>query len=161
MCVVCVWGVCGVDVSVGVCVVCLWCVCGDAAAGVQVKSHPYVRESEPAKPIVIETLKFLYDLDMDDKKEVDMNNPIARPRVPYEVLFVIGGWSGGSPTNMVETYDTRADRWVVCENPDSGQLSLNFFFLPIFSSHFLFFLCLFFFPLSYSFFISFFLGVIS
>ncbi|PVD31130.1 hypothetical protein C0Q70_10408 [Pomacea canaliculata] len=85
-----------------------------------VKSHPYVRESEPAKPIVIETLKFLYDLDMDDKKEVDMNNPIARPRVPYEVLFVIGGWSGGSPTNMVETYDTRADRWVVCENPDSG-----------------------------------------
>lgn len=113
------------------CVVCLWCVCGDDAAGVQVKSHPYVRESEPAKPIVIETLKFLYDLDMDDKKEVDMNNPIARPRVPYEVLFVIGGWSGGSPTNMVETYDTRADRWVVCENPDSGQLSLNFF-----SSHF-------------------------
>ncbi|XP_025096132.1 kelch-like protein 10 [Pomacea canaliculata] len=86
----------------------------------KVKSHPYVRESEPAKPIVIETLKFLYDLDMDDKKEVDMNNPIARPRVPYEVLFVIGGWSGGSPTNMVETYDTRADRWVVCENPDSG-----------------------------------------
>ncbi|KAK7110160.1 kelch-like protein 10 isoform X2 [Littorina saxatilis] len=86
----------------------------------KVKSHPYVRESDTAKPIVIETLKFLYDLDMDDKKEVDMNNPIARPRVPYEILFVMGGWSGGSPTNMMETYDTRADRWVVCDNPDSG-----------------------------------------
>ena len=71
---------------------------------------------------MIETLKFLYDLDMDDKKEVDMNNPIAKPRVPYEILFVIGGWSGGSPTNMVETYDTRADRWVVCETPDSGVM---------------------------------------
>ena len=92
----------------------------------QVKSHPYVRDSETAKPIVIETLKFLYDLDMDDKKEVDMNNPIAKPRVPYEILFVIGGWSGGSPTNMVETYDTRADRWVVCETPDSGE-TVDFF----------------------------------
>lgn len=37
---------------------------------------------------------------------------IARPRVPHEVLFAIGGWSGGSPTNFIETYDTRADRWV-------------------------------------------------
>ena len=51
-----------------------------------------------------------------------MNNPIARPRVPFEILFVIGGWSGGSPTNMVETYDTRADRWVVCDAPDSGKI---------------------------------------
>ncbi|XP_076094839.1 kelch-like protein 10 [Mytilus galloprovincialis] len=86
----------------------------------KVKSHPYVKESDQCKPIVIETLKFLYDLDMDEEKDVDLNNPIAKPRVPHEVLFVIGGWSGGSPTNILETYDTRADRWVVCEAVDQG-----------------------------------------
>ena len=88
------------------------------------KTHNYVKDSDAAMPIVIETLKFLYDLDMDEKKEVDMNNPIAKPRVPYEILFVIGGWSGGSPTNLVETYDTRADRWVVSSTPDCGQYSV-------------------------------------
>ena len=44
-------------------------------------------------------------------------NPLERSswlsyRVPHEILFAIGGWSGGSPTNFIETYDTRADRWV-------------------------------------------------
>ncbi|XP_046575253.1 LOW QUALITY PROTEIN: kelch-like protein 10 [Haliotis rubra] len=86
----------------------------------KVKSHPYVKEIDACKPIIIETLKFLYDLDMDEDKEVDLNNPLAKPRVPHEILFVIGGWSGGSPTNMVETYDTRADRWIVSNNVDTG-----------------------------------------
>lgn len=86
----------------------------------KVKPHEYVKESEQCRPIVIETLRFLYELDMDDRREVDMTNPIARPRIPYEVMFVIGGWSGGTPTNMVETYDTRADRWVVCPVADAG-----------------------------------------
>ena len=53
--------------------------------------------------------------------QVDPTNPLARPRVPHELLFVVGGWSGGSPTNIVETYDTRADRWVVCETMDTGE----------------------------------------
>ena len=60
----------------------------------KVKVHPYVKDSEACKPIVIETLKFLYDLDMDDDKDLDLSNPLARPRVPHEVLFVVGGWSG-------------------------------------------------------------------
>nr|QTM97704.1 KLHL10 [Sinohyriopsis cumingii] len=86
----------------------------------KVKTHPYVRDSDACKPVIIETLKFLYDLDMDEEKEVDLNNPLARPRVPHEILFVVGGWSGGSPTNIVETYDTRADRWIVCDALDAG-----------------------------------------
>jgi len=80
-----------------------------------------VHDSEQCKPIVIETLKFLYDLDMEEGKEVDLTNPIARPRVPFEVLFVVGGWSGGSPTNIIETYDTRADRWITIDNADRGK----------------------------------------
>lgn len=38
--------------------------------------------------------------------------------MPHEILFAIGGWSGGSPTNFIETYDTRADRWVKVEEVD-------------------------------------------
>ncbi|CAD1474074.1 unnamed protein product, partial [Heterotrigona itama] len=32
--------------------------------------------------------------------EIDLNNPLAKPRIPYEILFAIGGWSAGSPTNF-------------------------------------------------------------
>ena len=46
---------------------------------------------------------------------------MTKPRMPHEVLFVIGGWSGGSSTDIIETYDTRADQWLVCRPIDSGQ----------------------------------------
>lgn len=38
--------------------------------------------------------------------------PLAMPRLPHEVIFAIGGWSGGTSKGCIETYDTRADRWV-------------------------------------------------
>ncbi|XP_033212650.1 kelch-like protein 10 isoform X2 [Belonocnema kinseyi] len=84
-----------------------------------VKDHPYVTGNEACRPIIIETLKFLYDLEMITQKDGEIPTPeIARPRVPHEILFAIGGWSGGSPTNYMETYDTRADRWVKVEEVD-------------------------------------------
>ena len=52
--------------------------------------HPLLHDSEQCKPIVIETLKFLYTQNMEKSNEVDFTNPIARPRVPFEVLFVVG-----------------------------------------------------------------------
>lgn len=39
--------------------------------------------------------------------DLDCSHPLTRPRIPHEVLFAMGGWSAGSPTNFVETYDTR------------------------------------------------------
>lgn len=79
----------------------------------KVKDHPYVAGNKGCKPIVIETLKFLYDLEMISLKDGEMPTPeIARPRVPHEILFAIGGWSENSVTNLIETYDTKADRWV-------------------------------------------------
>lgn len=83
--------------------------------------NAYVKENEACRPLIIEVLKFLYDLDVDEAREVDLAHPLARPRVPHEVMFVVGGWSGGSPTNIIETYDTRADRWITIENPDKGD----------------------------------------
>lgn len=43
---------------------------------------------------------------------------LARPRYPFEVLFAIGGWSGGSPTAAIETYDTKSDRWTRISKED-------------------------------------------
>ncbi|XP_043590171.1 kelch-like protein 10 isoform X1 [Bombus pyrosoma] len=84
-----------------------------------VKDHPYVTGNEACRPIIIETLKFLYDLEIITQKDGEVPTPkIARPRVPHEILFAIGGWSGRSPTNFIETYDTRADRWVKVEEVD-------------------------------------------
>jgi hypothetical protein len=61
----------------------------------------------------METLMFLYDLQMFTREDEEIPIPkFARPRIPHEILFAIGGWSGGNPTNFIETYDTRADRWI-------------------------------------------------
>merc|ERR1712178_467711 len=86
----------------------------------KVKVHPFISNNEECRPLVIDTLKFLYDLDMETGKEMDLSHPLSRPRVPHEVMFVVGGWSGGSPTNVIETYDTRADRWVLTDSADKG-----------------------------------------
>ncbi|ESN92201.1 hypothetical protein HELRODRAFT_194346 [Helobdella robusta] len=84
-----------------------------------VKKHRLVQDNEQCKPIVIEALKFLYDLDIVGQ-EIDFNNPMARPRIPHEVMFAVGGWSGGSPTNVIEAYDTKADRWITVDHQDRG-----------------------------------------
>ncbi|XP_026463308.1 kelch-like protein 10 [Ctenocephalides felis] len=84
-----------------------------------VKEHPFVVNNDESKPVIIETLTFLYDLDVMTTRDGEILTPgIALPRVPHEILFAIGGWSGGSPTNYIETYDTRADRWVRVEEVD-------------------------------------------
>ncbi|XP_076741497.1 kelch-like protein 10 [Maylandia zebra] len=43
-------------------------------------------------------------------------HPLARPRLPHSILLAIGGWSGGEPTNGIEAYDCRANRWVNVTN---------------------------------------------
>ncbi|KAJ0003234.1 hypothetical protein NQD34_008332 [Periophthalmus magnuspinnatus] len=41
---------------------------------------------------------------------------LIRPRLPGAILLAIGGWSGGDPTNGIEAYDYKADRWVNVTN---------------------------------------------
>lgn len=94
----------------------------------QVKPHKYVKECEAAKSIVVEALRLLCDLDWDDHRTTDPSNRMSRPRVPHELLFVFGGWSGGTPTNLMEVYDTKADSWVVSKHHDVGKTWFFFFF---------------------------------
>ncbi|XP_055641436.1 kelch-like protein 10 [Toxorhynchites rutilus septentrionalis] len=79
----------------------------------RVKENPYVTYYDESKPIIIETLTFLYDLDMVNTKRSKVKTPsLALPRLPYDIIFTFGGWSEGLPQSIIETYDTRADRWV-------------------------------------------------
>ncbi|XP_001845460.2 kelch-like protein 10 [Culex quinquefasciatus] len=79
----------------------------------EVKENPFVTACDATKPIVIEALTFLYDLDMVNSTQNKIKTPsIAMPRLPHDVIFTFGGWSEGLPQSVIETYDTRADRWV-------------------------------------------------
>jgi kelch-like protein 10 len=98
-----------------------------------VKEHFYVHGNEGCRQIIIETLRFLYEmnsffysflimrlfscifffrLQFTSASPLNITEQIptpgiAKPRIPHEILFAIGGWSGGSPTSFIETYDTR------------------------------------------------------
>lgn len=64
-------------------------------------------------------IKNLLQLRQVPKTDIDLlSNPLLRPRVPHDILFAIGGWTAGSPTNFIETYDTRADRWLLSRDCD-------------------------------------------
>ncbi|NWS63519.1 KLH10 protein, partial [Chunga burmeisteri] len=82
-----------------------------------VKTHDYVKDNEDCKALITNTLMEMYNLNKRGPTYSDFTNPLSRPRLPYTILFAIGGWSGGSPTNAIETYDVRADTWVnvTCE----------------------------------------------
>lgn len=41
-----------------------------------------------------------------------------------QILLVMGGWSGSSPTYVIETYDTRADKWISIETDDKCRLTV-------------------------------------
>lgn len=82
--------------------------------------HPYVRLDKGAREVARDTLRFLNDTEPRPGEDQTgcSENPLARPRVPRDVLFVLGGWMGDCPTNVVEAYDSRADNWTVCDKPD-------------------------------------------
>ena len=85
-----------------------------------VKRNKYVENDPDSRPIILETMRFLCDLETMSNKSNDLTTPaLAIPRLPHEVIFAIGGWSEGAPQSVVESYDTRADRWVRirCEDP--------------------------------------------
>ncbi|XP_020277572.1 kelch-like protein 10 [Pseudomyrmex gracilis] len=77
-----------------------------------------VENDEACQKILRTVDAYLSEQDLKQTGEVDLKNPLATPRIPYEILFAIGGWSAGSPTSFVETYDTRADRWFLSVNTD-------------------------------------------
>ncbi|KAL1417608.1 hypothetical protein MTO96_006109 [Rhipicephalus appendiculatus] len=84
----------------------------------KIKSHKFVSDNESCRQLVIDTLRFLYDLDVVVHNDEVPTPMFARPRIPHEVMFVIGGWMHGGPTTYTESYDTKADRWIKVEEVD-------------------------------------------
>jgi kelch-like protein 10 len=65
------------------------------------------------------TCKLLCHLQMLRQKDLKISPTyFLRHRFPKEVLFSVGGRSGGGSTNYIESYDTGADRWVKADEVD-------------------------------------------
>uniref|UniRef100_UPI003AADC43D kelch-like protein 10 n=1 Tax=Centroberyx gerrardi TaxID=166262 RepID=UPI003AADC43D len=85
-----------------------------------VKNNDLVEDSDDCKPIIINTLRAMCDLNMNRPSRSNYSNPLARPRLPSDILLAIGGRSVGTPTNAFEAYDARADRWVTVSNDEES-----------------------------------------
>ena len=48
-----------------------------------------------------------------------------RPRIPHELIVVVGGWSGERPTNSIECFDSRANQWLKFDVLDKGNFILK------------------------------------
>jgi kelch-like protein 10 len=70
-----------------------------------------VKGNPTCRPKVLETLRFFKDVQMMTKKGREFLTPeFARPRIPLDILFAIGG-DEGNHMDFIEAYDARADRW--------------------------------------------------
>ena len=81
-----------------------------------VSDHKYVRACGDVIGPLIEALKVLYSPESIPDSIDPLSHIQKQPRLPHEVLLAVGGWSGNrrtcSPTNLIEAYDARTDKWV-------------------------------------------------
>ncbi|KAM6110910.1 uncharacterized protein FYW35_009444 [Pterocles gutturalis] len=87
-----------------------------------VKTHNYIKDNKECKALIVNTPKEMSHPSMHGPSRAGFASPLSQPRLPYTIVFAVGGWSGRSPTNATETYDARADTWVrvTCEQESPG-----------------------------------------
>ena len=51
--------------------------------------------------------------------------PFLRPRIPHELIFIFGGYVGSSPCKLLETYDSRVNKWFKCDVSTMTQRSYH------------------------------------
>lgn len=57
--------------------------------------------------------------------------PFLRPRIPHDLIFIFGGYVGSSPCKLLETYDSRVNKWfktdanTVLQRSYHGMVYLN------------------------------------
>uniref|UniRef100_A0A667ZST3 Kelch like family member 10 n=1 Tax=Myripristis murdjan TaxID=586833 RepID=A0A667ZST3_9TELE len=78
-----------------------------------VKNHVLVKNNPGCRLIIINALTAMVD---NSGSNLNYKNPVSCPRLPHAILLAIGGWCGGSATNVIEAYDSRADRWAILTN---------------------------------------------
>ncbi|KAJ6643055.1 Kelch-like protein 10 [Pseudolycoriella hygida] len=89
----------------------------------EVKNHEFVKDNEEARPIIIKTLSFLYELDEIGKREIEqIHTPSnAIPRIPQDIIFITGGWHRTQAVSKIQSYDSRADRWIFALDEDLSR----------------------------------------
>ncbi|CAG9855787.1 unnamed protein product [Phyllotreta striolata] len=85
----------------------------------EISKWPLIIENPECKEYLQDVLAVLGGLNQDDDVDI-VHDYMFRPRIPFSVVFAIGGWSAGSPTNFMETYDSRADKWLFSCDTDSS-----------------------------------------
>lgn len=79
-------------------------------------NNDYVRSCPEAMSIIRIAYKFVTKTNgvewMEWIKDRSVDISLLVPRLPHEILFVIGGWVNSSACNLLEIYDNRADRWI-------------------------------------------------
>ncbi|CAM4693668.1 unnamed protein product [Leuciscus chuanchicus] len=77
------------------------------------KCNALVMENEDCMPVIINAMKTLFDLNMDEPTNSELMHQLTHPRLPSSILLAIGGWRGGTSYNSeIEAYDAKADCWV-------------------------------------------------
>ncbi|KAI1887357.1 hypothetical protein AGOR_G00189470 [Albula goreensis] len=98
-----------------------------------VKRNSLVKDDNECKPLILQIMKERSGFHgVKSSTNYKLGNALKRPRLPHTVLLAIGGWSGSSPTNAMESYDMRANHWMNVtqnENPRAyhGTVYLNGF----------------------------------
>ncbi|KAH9361418.1 hypothetical protein HPB48_003908 [Haemaphysalis longicornis] len=84
-----------------------------------VAAEPLVREDEKALEI-LNVIKWSLDMKASDNKDWRLRPYLAdsrwfRPRIPKDVIFMFGGWTGVATNNLL-TYNCRSRRWLLHPN---------------------------------------------
>uniref|UniRef100_A0A7N6AKN6 BTB domain-containing protein n=1 Tax=Anabas testudineus TaxID=64144 RepID=A0A7N6AKN6_ANATE len=81
-----------------------------------VMSNELVKYNNECLQIASDAMQTIHHINPNSPFVTCVRNPLARPRLPNAILFATGGWSGGAPTNGIEAYDVRANRWINVTN---------------------------------------------
>ncbi|KAM7404468.1 hypothetical protein PAMP_011813 [Pampus punctatissimus] len=85
-----------------------------------VSHNEVVKASKACRPVLLTAMQAMLDLRKRRLSDYVYCNSLARPRLPPAILLAIGGWGGDGPTNGVEAYDIRADRWTNITNNENA-----------------------------------------
>ncbi len=86
----------------------------------KIKTNYYLYQTSESKDLLRKRLDMNVSIN-NEFRFLAYNDLWMRPRVPHELLFVVGGWSSGMPTNSIEAYDCRANVWMQLKNVDRGS----------------------------------------
>jgi kelch-like protein 10 len=72
----------------------------------KVLEQSYVLENDECCAIILDAINYPRGLEIPDQE-------FARPRIPHEIVFVVGGWT--CDKNNIRIYNIRANRWIEVE----------------------------------------------